>query len=187
MFTQPFIHAQINENIKAPRHWPLCGEFTGEQWIPRTNDQSRGKCFHFMTSSWSPSILATGHSIYFYRTPFLIIHEMELLLFPIYVLRKVLYRFTPIDRYSFTYINMYSYEISLISFQIYMPFVFSGGYLDRIEILYIVCFCISILSLEASCIINKLHHLSIKIYSRTLFIPWSDVQQLICDMCVVSV
>ena len=23
-------HAQIKEIIKAPRHWPLCGEFTGE-------------------------------------------------------------------------------------------------------------------------------------------------------------
>ena len=24
-FTQPFIQVQIEENIKAPRHWPLCG------------------------------------------------------------------------------------------------------------------------------------------------------------------
>ena len=24
-------------NAKAPRHWPLWGEFTGDQWIPRTN------------------------------------------------------------------------------------------------------------------------------------------------------
>ena len=39
-------------NIKAPRHWPLCGEFAGARWIPRTNGQQRGKCFHFMTSSW---------------------------------------------------------------------------------------------------------------------------------------
>ena len=31
--------AQIKENIKAPRHWPLCGEFTGDRWIPRTKDQ----------------------------------------------------------------------------------------------------------------------------------------------------
>ena len=30
LFTQPFIQAQINENIKAPRRWPLWGEFTGE-------------------------------------------------------------------------------------------------------------------------------------------------------------
>ena len=35
---QPFIQAQVKENIKAPRHWPLCGEFTGYRWIPRTND-----------------------------------------------------------------------------------------------------------------------------------------------------
>ena len=27
------------ENIKAARHWPLCGEFTGDRWIPRTNGQ----------------------------------------------------------------------------------------------------------------------------------------------------
>ena len=26
---QSFIQAQIKENIKAPRHWPLCREFTG--------------------------------------------------------------------------------------------------------------------------------------------------------------
>ena len=30
LFTQPFIRAQIKENIKAPRHWPLCGEFTAQ-------------------------------------------------------------------------------------------------------------------------------------------------------------
>ena len=47
-----FIQTQIKENIKAPCHWPLCGEFTGERWIPRTNGQLRGKCFHLMTSSW---------------------------------------------------------------------------------------------------------------------------------------
>ena len=41
------------EIIKAPRHWPLCGEFTGDRWIPRTNGQLRGKCFHLMTSSWN--------------------------------------------------------------------------------------------------------------------------------------
>ena len=52
LFTQPFIRAQIKVNIKAPRHWPLCGEFTGDRWIPRTNGQLRGKCFHLMTSSW---------------------------------------------------------------------------------------------------------------------------------------
>ena len=28
--TQPFIQAQIKENNKAQRHWPLWGEITGE-------------------------------------------------------------------------------------------------------------------------------------------------------------
>ena len=31
--------AQIKENIKAPRHWPLWGEFTDDQWIPLTKGQ----------------------------------------------------------------------------------------------------------------------------------------------------
>ena len=26
-------------NIKAPLHWPLWGEFTGDRWIPRTKGQ----------------------------------------------------------------------------------------------------------------------------------------------------
>ena len=34
MFTQPFIQTQIKEKIKAPRHWPLCGEFTGTGEFP---------------------------------------------------------------------------------------------------------------------------------------------------------
>ena len=47
------VYSDANQkNIKAPRHWPLCGEFTGDRWIPRTNGQLRGKCFHLMTSSW---------------------------------------------------------------------------------------------------------------------------------------
>ena len=47
---------EIKENIKALRHWPLCGEFTGDRWIPRTNGQLCGKCFHLMTSSWNREI-----------------------------------------------------------------------------------------------------------------------------------
>ena len=31
--------AQIKENIKASRLWPLCEELTGDRWIPRTNCQ----------------------------------------------------------------------------------------------------------------------------------------------------
>ena len=60
LFTQPFIRAQIKVNIRAPRHWPLCGEFTGDRWIPRTNGQLRGKCFHSMTSSWDPLLINTS-------------------------------------------------------------------------------------------------------------------------------
>ena len=32
--TQSFIQTQMKENIKAPRHWPLCGEFTGTGEFP---------------------------------------------------------------------------------------------------------------------------------------------------------
>ena len=42
LFTQPFIQAQIKENIKAPCHWPLWWEFTGDRWIPRTDGQWHG-------------------------------------------------------------------------------------------------------------------------------------------------
>ena len=34
LFTQPSIQTQIKENIKAPCHWPLCGEFTGTGEFP---------------------------------------------------------------------------------------------------------------------------------------------------------
>ena len=50
LFTQPFVQTQIKENIKAPRHWLLCGnspvtgEFTHKCPVSR-------KCFHLMTSS----------------------------------------------------------------------------------------------------------------------------------------
>ena len=39
LFTQAVIQAQIKENIKAARNWPLWGEFTGDRWIPRTKGQ----------------------------------------------------------------------------------------------------------------------------------------------------
>ena len=52
LFTQPFIQGADQRKHKAPRHWPLWGEFTGDQWIPRTKSQLRGKCFHLMKSSW---------------------------------------------------------------------------------------------------------------------------------------
>ena len=39
VFAQPFIQAQIKENIEAPRHWTLWGQFTDDRWIPRTRSQ----------------------------------------------------------------------------------------------------------------------------------------------------
>ena len=51
LFIQPCIQVQIKESIKALCYWPLCGEFTGDRWIPHTNGQWHGKCFRFMTSS----------------------------------------------------------------------------------------------------------------------------------------
>ena len=35
LFTQPFIQAQIKQNIKFLRHLPECGEFIGDRWILR--------------------------------------------------------------------------------------------------------------------------------------------------------
>ena len=34
-----FFQAQIKENIKVSRHWLLCGKFTSDRSIPRTNGQ----------------------------------------------------------------------------------------------------------------------------------------------------
>ena len=42
------------KTTKAPHHWPLGGGGGGihrGRWIPRTNGQLCGKCFHLMTSS----------------------------------------------------------------------------------------------------------------------------------------
>ena len=49
--SQSFVQAQITENIKAPRHWPLWGESTGARWFPLQRQITR-KCFHLMTSWW---------------------------------------------------------------------------------------------------------------------------------------
>ena len=34
---------QKQTNIKAPSHWPLCGEFTGDWWIPHKRPVTRKK------------------------------------------------------------------------------------------------------------------------------------------------
>ena len=51
LFAQPFVQVQIKKDTKAPRHWPLWGESTGDRWIPFTKGQWRRKCFHLMASS----------------------------------------------------------------------------------------------------------------------------------------
>ena len=52
-------------NVKAPRHWPVCGD----RWIPRTKGQLRGKCFHLMTSSCAGGSEEPIYSIYIYSIP----------------------------------------------------------------------------------------------------------------------
>ena len=47
VFTQPLIRAQIKENIKAPRHWSFCGEFTGTGEIPAQKWPVTWKMFPF--------------------------------------------------------------------------------------------------------------------------------------------
>ena len=74
LFTQQFIQTQIKEKIKAPRHWPLCRKFTGDRWIPRTNGQSRGKCFHLTTSSCSLVLETTWVYIINYARKCVCIH-----------------------------------------------------------------------------------------------------------------
>ena len=52
MIVYPTVYSRTEKrNIKAPRFWPLCGEFTGDLWIPCTKGQSHGKCIHLVTSS----------------------------------------------------------------------------------------------------------------------------------------
>ena len=48
-FAQPLVQAQIKENIKAPRHWPLWGEWPVDSL---TKGPLSGKCFRLMTSPW---------------------------------------------------------------------------------------------------------------------------------------
>ena len=42
-WAQPFVQAEIIENMKTPRYYPLWGESTGDQLIPLTKGQKRGK------------------------------------------------------------------------------------------------------------------------------------------------
>ena len=60
MFTKPFIQAQIKENIKAPRHWPLCGNssLTGEFPAQRTSSAEKVSIWwRHREPSGSPSLI----------------------------------------------------------------------------------------------------------------------------------
>ena len=64
LFTQPFIQTQIEKNTKRPRHWPLCGEFTGGRWIPRTKVHNAEKVsiwwrHHDFHESWKNMVVGT--------------------------------------------------------------------------------------------------------------------------------
>ena len=70
----PVVQAQIKENIKALRHWPLLGELTGDRWIPYTKGQWRRNCFPFDGVSFSrpliPRAIARRHSTSYERNLF---------------------------------------------------------------------------------------------------------------------
>ena len=48
--------AQIKENMKAPRHWPLWREFTGDHWIPRTKGQWKRAFGIRLLGQYSPPV-----------------------------------------------------------------------------------------------------------------------------------
>ena len=52
LFTQPFIHAQIKENIKASPHWLLCMEFSGDRKLFQFDDviMNTVQCHHNVVS-----------------------------------------------------------------------------------------------------------------------------------------
>ena len=65
LFTQPFIQTQIKENIKAPRHWPLNGEFTRTGEFPAQRDSyaeyvSIWWRHHVMSTTWNCSQQSGG-------------------------------------------------------------------------------------------------------------------------------
>ena len=60
LFTQPFIQAQIKENIKTPCHWTLCREFTDDRWIPA----------HMASNAENVFIWWRHHVLKWYSCPF---------------------------------------------------------------------------------------------------------------------
>ena len=59
----------MKENIKSPSHWPLCEEFTGDRWVPRTNRPVTRKTFPFddviMSDDAGKAVATCEHSVEF--------------------------------------------------------------------------------------------------------------------------
>ena len=64
---------------QTSRHWPLCGEFSGDRWIPCTNGQRRGKCFHLMTSSCIDSEFVAAKIVRLYYETFS--HSVDIVIY----------------------------------------------------------------------------------------------------------
>ena len=51
-FLNRFFHVQIKENMKAPRHWPLWGEFSGYRWMMSLCVDIRYSWCHICQAAW---------------------------------------------------------------------------------------------------------------------------------------
>ena len=75
-FAEPFVQAKTKENIKAPRHSPLWGEFTGDPWyFTHTNGQYRGKFFHLMILSW---LFKKNNDLYFMFSNYIFLYAIQI-------------------------------------------------------------------------------------------------------------
>ena len=54
--------AQIKENMKAPRDWPLCGEFIGDPWFPAERaSNAENVSIWWPTDAQTPAMLRHQH------------------------------------------------------------------------------------------------------------------------------
>ena len=67
LFAQLLVQAQIKGNTKTPRRRSLCGELTGDRWIPRTKGPVKLIMFSFgdviMTLGLRPSLKSPVNSL----------------------------------------------------------------------------------------------------------------------------
>ena len=69
-FTQPFVKAQIKENIKAPLHWPLWGESTDDGEFPAQRASNAEKVYIW----WHHALVTWGKARLYLRAPLLTFH-----------------------------------------------------------------------------------------------------------------